>query len=81
LAALSAGPAAAASAETMLERRETAKAAAERANGGKAVVKLSALMKFIMVGGLHKLNAAACVCVCVFLCVYVCVCVCVDPYQ
>ena len=36
------------SAEQLLERREAERVAAERANGGKAVVKLSALMKYIM---------------------------------
>lgn len=48
MAALEAGPQVAMSAEQLLERREAERAAAERANGGKTVVKLSALMKYIM---------------------------------
>ena len=47
LAELEAGPKVAVSAETLLDRRESERAAEARVNGGRAPVKMSALLKYL----------------------------------
>ena len=47
LAELEAGPKVSVSAETLLDRRESERAAEARVNGGRAPVKMSALLKYL----------------------------------
>ena len=58
LAELEAGPKAAVSAETLLDRRESERAAEARANGGRAPLKMSALLEYLAAKRAKELRKA-----------------------